>query len=200
MANFCPNCGTKLEYNSEFCSGCGAKVSGDNALAKSVSSPPSLQKKNFGGGYEIDETLQDIFLKTAGRLNRLRYLKRSFLLVLVAVLLDAVVNAVFGDETGDTMTAEIFSTAISLLFVYPSYCLDVRRLHDLDKNNTLALVNVATSIFAAAAVFGDNAENGGALQMTTGLLALVSLGIYLYLFFARGTRGANLYGADPLAR
>lgn len=59
-----------------------------------------------------------------------------------------------------------------LPFAYTIFCLNIKRLHDLDKSGWFLLLN---------------------------LIPIVNWGLSIYLLFFKGTEGPNRFGADPLA-
>lgn len=77
-----------------------------------------------------------------------------------------------------------------MLILVPSYCLVVRRLHDMDRDEILAKVYIAgcaTSYFLSCILKYDFMP-----------LSVVMVIVALYVLFVPGTRGSNKYGADPL--
>lgn len=122
--------------------------------------------------YKEDETIQEIFLTSDGRLNRLRYFKRTLFLAAPALLLYSmsIGSAYHGSNAG-------FSGALGLFLLYclicivPGVMLSVRRLHDLNLSGWYYLAT---------------------------LIPVVGVLFSLYVLFAPGTVGANKYGADPL--
>lgn len=144
--------------------------------------------------YKEDRTLQEQFLKTEGRLNRLRYLKRNLVLLLVWLLTGMLIVLIFGDDMGNlSSTGNILSSFIGGAMLVPYYCLDVRRLHDMDKDSTLAKISLVLCF--AMLFIDDDPFNPSAIGI---ILSLVVCIIALYLLFVPGTKGANKYGADPL--
>ena len=135
-----------------------------------------------------------MFLKRTGRLNRLRYFKRSLVIGIVNVVLVMIGEAIFLDQWELTNSAyEGFTILCGLVTLYPEFCLDCRRLEDLDKPPQMAywLAGVGAIVVISSTSF----ELGkGAI---IGLIYLVAT---LYLLFAEGTRGDNQYGPDPLGR
>lgn len=145
--------------------------------------------------YQEDKTLEEMFLKTTGRLNRLRYLKRSILLMIVPLLLSLPFAVVFSDSMGNlTAKGEIIVAIIDLVMLFPGYCLDVRRLHDMDKDDTLAKINFVLSVVVIFSVSGDPFEFSTS-ELIVSLLIIV---ILIYMLFVPGTNGENKYGPDPL--
>ncbi|MBR3621729.1 MAG: DUF805 domain-containing protein, partial [Selenomonadaceae bacterium] len=132
---------------------------------------------------------QAMFLKTDGRLNRLRYLKRQLILLGISILLFILVMAICDNGYGFlTKRGELLITIINLCGFGVSYFLDVRRLHDLNKDNTIAGVILVAGIIS----------NFDSLEGLTEIGGLVTTVGMLYLFFAPGTEGPNKYGPDPL--
>ena len=139
--------------------------------------------------HTIDRGLKENFFRWEGRLNRKRYLKRMLALwipgsILCLAVLISVTAIVLGRNMQvphltmhylillrNTLTG-IMPLAL-LPFLISSYTLMIRRLHDLNLSGCFSLMN---------------------------FVPLVNLGLTIYLFFAEGTRGANIYGADPLTR
>lgn len=145
--------------------------------------------------YQEDKTLEEMFLKTTGRLNRLRYFKRSVLLILITLLVSLPFAVVFSDSMGNlTAEGDIIAAVINLVMLFPSYCLDVRRLHDMDKDDTLAKINF---VLGVAIIFSGNGDpfELSTLEVIVSLLITV---ILIYMLFVPGTNGENKYGPDPL--
>ena len=149
-----------------------------------------------------DKTFRENFFRLNGRLNRWRFFKRSILLLLIAFVLVALLTIgliIAVAHAPQRMSAEQFlatdsgvaimlaGAAILLFMEASSYCLVVRRLHDLGYGKTFAVIyTVGTSL-----QFITNEELSNAL----GLIFLIP---GLWLTFKKGTVGANEYGPDPL--
>lgn len=143
-----------------------------------------------------DKTITEIFFKTNGRLNRLRYFKRR---VVLGVLLVALLNLgyqIFGYEFGQITTpyAAIYNTIVTLVFIIPNYCLSVRRLQDMNRGRTLAVVN---AILSAVMAFMDFTGVNYMLYVML-LMATATLAIGAFILVVPGTRGNNRYGASPI--
>ena len=139
--------------------------------------------------HTIDRGLKENFFRWEGRLNRKRYLKRMLALWIPgSILCLAVLISVTAIVLGRNMQVPHLSMHYLILlrntltgimplallpFLISSYTLMIRRLHDLDLSGYFSLMN---------------------------FVPLVKLGLMIYLFFAEGTRGANIYGSDPLTR
>ncbi len=73
------------------------------------------------------------------------------------------------------------------------YCLNVRRLHDLNKDETLAYILLGLGLISALS--SSDVFDMSAFERLS--YCVETLGS-LYLLFAPGTHGENNYGADPL--
>ena len=157
--NFCANCGAKLDAGEKFCLTCGQSVSATNFDATP---------------HQKDSGLFENLFKTNGRLNRLRYFKRSIGIFLLYVILLIATVAIFADpSSGDVAaTGIIVCIVLSILFPIGSICLTIRRLHDLNLTGWLCLLMTVPAVNTA---------------------------FWIYTTFAPGTFGANQYGGDPLA-
>lgn len=145
--------------------------------------------------YKEDRTLQEQFMKTDGRLNRLRYIKRILVLLLVWIVICVLITLIFGDDMGKlSSTGDVLVSVIAAGMLIPYYCLDVRRLHDMDKDSTLAKIIFVLGI-AMLFVSEESLFNPSAPAM---ILYLISVVTSIYILFMPGTKGANKYGADPL--
>ncbi len=185
MAQFCPECGTEIKAGEKFCKACGKKIG---------AAPSNVDLNTSGGRYEEDHDVADMIFKTTGRLNRLRYLKRCLAVAAVEAIILSTVFILFSNDWGELST---FGSIVALILLIigqaPYYCLNVRRLHDLDKDETLAYVFVALGIigaFSSADIFE--------MSFFEKVAYVVEVIFGVYLLFFPGTHGENKYGADPL--
>ena len=145
--------------------------------------------------YTEDKTLQEMFLKNTGRLNRLRYFKRSLVMILVTFVIDFILITIFSDEWGiPTSFGNLATSVVGIVALVPMYCLNVRRLQDLNKDDTIAKIILAVCF---GALFIPD-EDYYSLSTLVIIVCLVETIIVLYLLFAPGTKGENKYGPDPL--
>ena len=144
-----------------------------------------------------DEGIFENFFRRDGRLNRWRYFKRNLVIFFVAmiILLGIIivdVNALGHLSSFGNNAVKFFSAAVQV----PLFCLMVRRLHDMNKNETLAYVAIGLSL--AGTLFQGNDFLVTEPSTLEQLLNVVSGFISLYILLCPGTHGVNQYGADPL--
>lgn len=129
------------------------------------------------------------FITTDGRLNRLPYFKLQMFIGLIFVISFVYVGMVYDNGYGYlTKRGEVVMGLIDLAYFGISYCLNVQRLHDLNKDSTIAVILFVIAIFPL--FYSD-----GKLE---NILQIVTCAGMLYLFFTPGTQGSNKYGPDPL--
>ena len=182
MGNTCEYCGSHLSNGAKFCSNCGAPV--EHALNKSYSAnhtdriipdpAPSYVGTTDGKPpeiplYEPDKDFQSMFLRHDNRLNRQRFIVRSFGLFMIVAVVAGVLFTIA--EALQSTLIYLLAIAASLIFTIPSFMLVIRRLHDLNRPGWWC---IGTMIPGINIVFA----------------------IYLMLFV--GTNGPNQYGPDPL--
>ena len=139
--------------------------------------------------YVPDNGFQEMFLKTDGRINRMRYFKRLLVIGCFAVVGFIAIAVVFSDGYDD-----ITPQGYAVMFVWSicinvlGYFIDVRRLHDMGAKSTLAVFILCASVVSSLDVSD---------KITTMASSLSSVGV-LYLLFKKGMTGPNEYGPDPL--
>lgn len=88
---------------------------------------------------------------------------------------------------------------LSLVILWPAYCLTAMRLHDADQTSLFAIA------FAAISALGIAIESTsetltyeqGLPYLLTAIISLTNLACIVMISFLPPTRGANRYGADP---
>ena len=136
-------------------------------------------------------------MKTSGRLNRKRYIKRSLALGALQMIIFTIMIALSLVMYGYMPeSVEIFLGIIVLLFMIPGYCLIVRRLHDTNKDNKIAIAITVSGVLLPILVDPNDMDNA----LVYMILSLIFFGVCIYFLFRDGTHGKNKYGADPLNR
>ncbi len=191
MAKFCPHCGARLNDDDGFCSSCGTK------LTVSPHTTETIPSQHHTVIYQEDKSLEDMFLRKEGRLNRLRYFKRMLAVLGARIGVVIILWAILSDSWGNTSAGvDALIAIISIGFAYPEYCLTLRRLQDLNEKNLkmafwFAGIDVLTIIMSSVTL-SQRAERK---MMIFGIAYLI---FFIYLLVKVGTPGANQYGPDPL--
>ena len=146
-------------------------------------------------GYIEDKTITEMFFKSGGRLNRLRYFKRRVVLGILLYVFIYLGYRVIGYEYGqDNNYAATYNTVVSLVFIIPTYFLNVRRLHDMNRGKFLAvLYAILTSIMAFLDFTGINYMLYFSLFLATAVFFIGG-----YMLISPGTNGKNRFGASPI--
>lgn len=116
-------------------------------------------------------TVSQLLFKTEGRIPRstlwLRFLLPVWVLSIVVVVIDFS-TGLMDEETG----IGVFSGLFTLLILYPSIAVLIKRLHDRNRSGWFYLLF---------------------------LVPLVNIWLAVECYFLRGTAGDNQYGEDPLS-
>lgn len=197
MGKFCSNCGVQVNENEKFCHSCGAELKKEPKESNGITNMEYNSQPNTKSGQNFfsEEYLKETFLSRNGRLGRFSYFKLQIVLTVAIILLDFIVEAFLLKEWETTNTlCKIIELIISLSALYPTYCLTVRRLKDMNKSLSLANWYIFVEGIYTVGVnlddrFGYSTDGKG--------LGLIFLIFTLYLIFTPGTSGANQYGEDP---
>ena len=152
-----------------------------------------------------DENFHDLFFKSEGRLNRLRFFKRTLLAELLAFLVGIIFIVALIDTHGEDFAigvGGIIANALDLVLVYN---LIIRRSHDLHSQSwwakkianddaIIAKFYVVISVILIWVMF--YALSSG--KDVSNISVAAQSGLLLYLCFAKGEVGENKFGADPL--
>jgi uncharacterized membrane protein YhaH (DUF805 family) len=148
--------------------------------------------------------LQKILFSFEGRIGRGTYWL-AILALFVAVLVLTFAPFLLNSEAVAVLLL-VFSQLIWLLSLWPILAVGAKRLHDRNKNGWWLLVfwllPFALVVVGSGIVLYDDPRTGRSGDFSTGLiLVLASLPPALWgiveLGILPGTRGPNLYGADP---
>ncbi len=149
-----------------------------------------------------DKTIKDIFFKTSGRLPRLRYFACRIILFVLTMMFLFIGYKIIGYEYGQVTTgAVICNGIITTIFLIPKTCLNIRRLQDMNKGKTLAIIYVAFELIMAFSDFTyTDFWKMPAYAYLILTLATFSMFLDLYLMISPGTYGRNKYGENPLVK
>jgi len=149
--------------------------------------------------------LQKILFSFEGRIGRGTYWL-AILALIVAVLVLTVAPFLLDSEAAAVLMLALTSQFIWLLSLWPMLAVGAKRLHDRNKNGWWLLVFwlLPFALFCGgfSIVFFDDPRTGRSGDFSTGLIVvLASLPPALWgiveLGILPGTKGPNLYGADP---
>jgi len=149
--------------------------------------------------------LQKILFSFEGRIGRGTYWLATLALI-VAVLVLTFAPFLLNSEAAAVLMLALTSQFIWLLSLWPILAVGAKRLHDRNKNGWWLLVFwlLPFALFCGgfSIVFFDDPRTGRSGDFSTGLIVvLASLPPALWgiveLGILPGTKGPNLYGADP---
>ena len=141
-----------------------------------------------------DIGITENFFKRDGRLNRWRYFKRSMLLGFMTFILGIAVSIIAIVFLNINIPNDILVKFILVIMLIPYFCLTVRRLHDMDKDETFAYVYISLQL--AYIIIGNFNQTEPSLLEK--ILSPFNLLLSLYILLGHGTDGDNKYGSDPL--
>ena len=146
-----------------------------------------ISMENKGG-------IKEKFFSTTGRIGRMTFFKRSVVLILIEIFLMMIVGFIAALWTFNSPNSDLIMTAamfiVGLAAIFPIYCLNVKRLHDLGKDETLAKVFAGLGILGLAFTFSESTL----AQAIIIISSIISLVFTVYLLFMRGETNANEYG------
>lgn len=175
--------------------------------------------------------LQKLYLTTDGRIGRQTWWIGGIILAIINLVISLLLLPIIGlggpnmaalmqaqsdpeaiaaMAAGALQTSAWASLVLFLIFVYPAYCLSVKRRHDKNNDGKDVLAYFALTLvlmLVQALGLGYTMTEVGGLMLpmpsllTSGLGLIVGVfGIYLLvvLGFLKGTEGDNTYGPDPL--
>ena len=149
--------------------------------------------------------LQKILFSFEGRIGRGTYWL-AILAMVVAVLVLTVAPFLLNSEEAAVLMLALTSQFIWLLSLWPILAVGAKRLHDRNKNGWWLLVfwllPFALVVGGFSIALFDDPKSGRSGDFSTGaILVLASLLPALWgiveLGILPGTKGPNLYGADP---
>ena len=210
---FCPYCGKEVPAGAHFCGECGKELPHEAAEAGVPTVPPPqttisavLQNQPPQKPRRVpDVGFAENFLKSEGRLNRLRYFKRSIVVGILGMIIFLIV-ASFVDGNSRFEQAILAIAAGCTLPV--SLMLNTRRLQDMGRDGTIAdnIMRLDAAMYLMPVIFypwEPPIENIAYIHFETldyvyYSIVIISCVLNLYLLFAPGTHGDNKYGPSPL--
>ena len=197
MAN-CPKCGSQVSESAKFCGACGEKLERDDIAS-------TAEHSSSHNAYVEDTTFKEMFFKTTGRLNRLRFFKRNLVVVLINLIPQVMTFLVMAFAPAYVYEFAALTAIIYFMTLPMYYFLMVRRLHDMNRDNKIAIALIVfTVVVAMTQQETTQIGSDGIGEIITAVMMLViTIPFFimaLYITFKDGTHGENDYGADPLNR
>lgn len=184
------------------------KANAQGQVAPKHSSPPQAiytPLNEYTSPYQEDVTIKEKFFSTTGRLNRMRYFKRWLTVDIVMFILVGIVFSICSTPWGDlTSTGNILANLVLAATLVPDYCLNVRRIKDIGKDENfvkgiagLEVVLALIQIYCLSDWDWDWNSKTPVQQLGMSV-STIRCCIFGWLQKTAGTVGANKYGADPL--
>ena len=176
-----PRCGYELEPDDRFCPSCGASVEiSSGKIAEASNTPP---KKN--------------------RATRAVFWGSVVLFFLTNFLYFALAGENYTAMDG-SLGRGIFIKILGYvnLFAYGFYIrISIRRLHDIERSGWWIAPSICFTIIATVLMIVSviTESTNVAFLVFDWVAVIVNLGMVAWLGFAKGTKGPNKYGPDPLA-
>jgi uncharacterized membrane protein YhaH (DUF805 family) len=147
----------------------------------------------------VPPTFGQFLFSVRGRISRSQFWLK-WVLPVEAITLVLIIALVVAIGTGNNASFDVvlfILVILSLVTLWPTVVVLVKRMHDRNKSGWLAL------LFFAPVVLGDiSGLSAGEDSPATVILSLISLGIGIWFFVEfgcmRGTIGANRFGPDPV--
>lgn len=113
--------------------------------------------------------ISQLLFSFSGRIPRSTYWLKYFVPYLVIYIVLSIIDGIIGTTTSTGIS--VIATIFSVIAIYPSLAVAVKRLHDRNRSGWFILL---------------------------GLIPLVNIWILIEVWFLKGTTGENQYGPDPL--
>ena len=148
--NNCPICGKPLNEGEIFCKDCQALVFDEENTSNQ---PSNNEMQNFvtGAMAKREETWQEKFLTSEGRLNRQPYILRGLFLSCTPYILAFLWGVLVGPAAAKNVVL-----GLQILLALPCIMLIIRRLHDIGRSGWwwllvfIPLINVIFGIYLMA--------------------------------------------------
>ena len=153
------------------------------------------------------DTIVSLLTTTEGRIGRQQW----WIGVVALIVVSLVATIIFGIISfGNGTVVAWLSVLLSLVLIWPSYCLGIKRRHDRDNNGMdlkiMIGASVALNLLSATGIGVSWTDVGGVmvpmpsiwLSALNLIFAVFAIYMLVQLGFLKGTTGANTYGPDPL--
>lgn len=148
-----------------------------------------------------DKGIKENFFSTKGRINRKRYIKR-LLAICISILLMRVILA------NSSINSIYIISLVNLLAFRAFYCINIRREHDISKNQDgkenlksdsfSKIIVLITLMLIFEVIFEFKRVVSGEFNSFIYFYLVLTGGITLYLLMKKGYPKSNIYGPSPL--
>lgn len=144
---------------------------------------------------------------TDGRIGRKQWWMGLLIIIAVAIVVSIILAIISG---GNVAIMAWGGFIVSLVLLWPSYCIGLKRRHDRDNDGKDLIALIAVSVLLnLLQVLGVGVTtmdvNGTAvpvpdmwLMVIQGVVFLFAIYMLVQVGFLKGTDGPNRYGPDPL--
>ncbi|MBJ3784665.1 DUF805 domain-containing protein [Devosia sediminis] len=153
------------------------------------------------------DKLVSLLTTTEGRIGRQQWWIGIVSLIVIAL----VANIVFGIISfGNVVVVAWLNVLLSVVFLWPGYCIGIKRRRDRNNDGTdlkiFLAISVVLNLLSATGIGVTWTDMGGVMMPVPAMwLSLLNLAFGIFaiymlvqLGFLKGTTGTNTYGADPL--
>jgi uncharacterized membrane protein YhaH (DUF805 family) len=147
-----------------------------------------------------------------GRLNRQAWWIGVVVLIVVAIVLNFILGAIFGggmpslEQLMDPAVMAAYaqkqgwiSLIIGLITAYPYIAISVKRRHDRDNNGYDAIGLIVFSlVWSLVQALGFVGSTNPVYMIVSVIFLVYAIYMLVQLGFLKGTAGPNSYGPDPL--
>jgi len=145
-----------------------------------------------------------LYTSVDGRINRAKYWLGAIVLGIILLLVTyGSIYAAGGSVLEQDSRTRMITLVVSLVFLYPSIALMVKRLHDRNRPGYFAAFMLVPLILKGATdvmgLTGDPLDQNALDYVFLAIIGVVGIWFFVELGCLRGTVGPNQYCPDPLA-
>ena len=145
-----------------------------------------------------------LYTSVDGRINRAKYWLGAIVLgIILLLVMYGSIYAAGGSVLEQDSRTRMITLVVSLVFLYPSIALMVKRLHDRNRPGYFAAFMLVPLILKGATdvmgLTGDPLDQNALDYVFLAIIGVVGIWFFVELGCLRGTVGPNQYGPDPLA-